>query len=585
LLPPLVKLGTSAAPGEAKYVCLVGAGLSKDAGLPTAWDLMLSTAALIRAGEDADPREDLQTWFLSSPYKSMTYSELIGGLFSTSVEQQNFIREKLRANEPGKAHLLVAELARLKVLRCVITTNFDDLIEKALGKVGLSVQVISNDDDLEHSEPLIHCKSFRVYKPHGSIGVGRLRNTPADLQELSALMENELVSVLRDHGLIVLGYSGNDEGIHRVFRRRKQRFYPTFWVNPSEPPESIPLLFQADASGFTYVPCAGAAAFLQSLLGIYRKLAALAPASGLPASVVSTNDSIRNRRPEATASVRSFTAELLEELKAIAPDYSAGGEADDLLVEALEKTKALCCEFATMASAIAETNSLEAAKALYQSFGGLLSEYWPNPDRGQRHTWNYEFDFFKFIGHELFAGFFASLIKEDRWELIPTLLAEGIFVKNSSRFEREILGFDDVSDNIVLLDQRNQRLKLGGRALHRNVLRERHIEGALAKAMPHEEFVEADFFLSMTAYSLAKGERLKYWRPWSVVGLISQIPSFLVRAKSRTVAERLLMPLGVNNLEEMRQLVIDHRAYLTQFNEARGSWSPPYINPDTIGSL
>ena len=102
--------------------------------------------------------------------------------------------------------------------------------------------------------------------------------------------------------------------------------------------------------------------------------------------------------------MRSFMNELLEELKAIAPDYSSGGEADDLLVEALEKAKALCCEFSAVASAIAETNSLQAAKALYQAFGGLLSEYWPKPATGQRHSWNYECDFFKFVGHELFTG-------------------------------------------------------------------------------------------------------------------------------------------------------------------------------------
>lgn len=176
MLPPLVKLGTSATPGEAKYICLAGAGLSKDAGLPTAWDLMLETAVLLRVAEE-DDGSDVQTWFLNSPYKDMKYSELIGGLFSTSVEQQSFVRDKLRANEPGKAHLLLAELARLRVLRCIITTNFDDLIEQALRIAGLTVQVISNDEDLKHSEPLIHCKQFRVYKPHGTIGVGRLHNT------------------------------------------------------------------------------------------------------------------------------------------------------------------------------------------------------------------------------------------------------------------------------------------------------------------------------------------------------------------------------------------------------------------------
>jgi|SRR5579883_1128869 len=73
MLPPLVKLATSAAPGEAKYVCLAGAGLSKDAGLPTAWDLMIETAALLRAAEE-DDSTDLQTWFMSSKYKYIKYS-------------------------------------------------------------------------------------------------------------------------------------------------------------------------------------------------------------------------------------------------------------------------------------------------------------------------------------------------------------------------------------------------------------------------------------------------------------------------------------------------------------------------------
>jgi len=37
---PVVKLAASALPGEKKYVLFAGAGVSKDAGMPTAWDLM-----------------------------------------------------------------------------------------------------------------------------------------------------------------------------------------------------------------------------------------------------------------------------------------------------------------------------------------------------------------------------------------------------------------------------------------------------------------------------------------------------------------------------------------------------------------
>ncbi len=582
MLPPLVKLGTSATPGEAKYICLAGAGLSKDAGLPTAWDLMLETAVLLRVAEE-DDGSDVQTWFLNSPYKDMKYSELIGGLFSTSVEQQSFVRDKLRANEPGKAHLLLAELARLRVLRCIITTNFDDLIEQALRIAGLTVQVISNDEDLKHSEPLIHCKQFRVYKPHGTIGVGRLRNTPADLQKLSPRMENELVRVLGDHGLIVLGYSGADESILRVFQRRRQRFYPTFWVNPSEPPALIVSLFEAETGTFTYMPCTGASAILQDLLGVYRKLAALAPSSGLPASVVSATNAIREGRADATSRIRSFMAELLEGLTAIAPDFSMTGDHDELLIESLEKAKPLCCEFAAVASAIAEANAHEAAAALYGAFGDLVSRYNWDPKTSNQLIYNYNFDFYKFIGHELFVSFFAMLIREERWDLIPNLLSEEIYVKIMEHLQPGTINFDDVSENLVLLDLRNRRLKLNKLSIHSQILMQRHSEGELAKVVPHEQFTDADFFLSMRAASLAQGKMFDYWRPWSVVYMRKRGPEFVIRAKSKKYAERLLVPLAVADVECLRKLMTEHRRYL-QSLFGTGAWDPPYVNPNEIGT-
>ena len=47
----IVKLAASALPGEKKYVLFAGAGVSKDAGIPTAWDLMIKTASLLYANE------------------------------------------------------------------------------------------------------------------------------------------------------------------------------------------------------------------------------------------------------------------------------------------------------------------------------------------------------------------------------------------------------------------------------------------------------------------------------------------------------------------------------------------------------
>ena len=46
---PIIQLAATALPGDKKFILFAGAGVSKDASIPTAWDLMLKTAALLYA--------------------------------------------------------------------------------------------------------------------------------------------------------------------------------------------------------------------------------------------------------------------------------------------------------------------------------------------------------------------------------------------------------------------------------------------------------------------------------------------------------------------------------------------------------
>jgi len=236
-LNPIVRLAASATPGDRKFILLAGAGVSKDAGIPTAWDLMLKTAGLLYASdnEQIDPSVDLEQWFLQSKYVDLPYSELIEQIYPHYPDQQQFLKEYLEDHKVGESHLLIAELARRGIIRAVVTTNFDHFIEKALEEKGLNPQVISTEEDLQHSEPLIHCDAIRVYKPHGTLGRGALRNTPEDLRKLSSRMETELIRILSDHGVIVLGYAGADEGMARVLDQRSSNYYPLFWVDPMHP--------------------------------------------------------------------------------------------------------------------------------------------------------------------------------------------------------------------------------------------------------------------------------------------------------------------------------------------------------------
>lgn len=570
---PIVRLAASAQTAERKYVLFAGAGLSRDAGLPTAWDLMLATAALLRSGESDPGRDDLETWFKESRFSKMTYAELIGSLFPTPVEQRSFVHDKLASKGVGDAHKLIAELVRMGIFRCAITTNFDELLERALEEAGIRVQVIASSDELTHAEPLIHCKSFRVYKPHGTLGSGYLRNTPLDLEKLTDDMEEELIRVMSDHGLMVLGYAGHDESILRCLRARKHHRYPAFWVNPNTPSNQVSKLFQTDT--FLYIQCRGAGDFLKDLLATYEKIASFVPNPGLPSISLEVINSIQNYKPDAPTLVTKFMNTVDEEFVSIAPDYNKVGERDDLLVEAIDNSIGITVQFAKVADAIASKNEEESALALYKGFGRILTRY-DNPKGFSGAFYPTDFDFYKFIGHELFVCLFSILLKYRHWSTIVSLLDEEIYVSNVTT--QGLVPFYTVAAYVQSLNEdRNRRLGLNRVSVEADILKLRHSQGELASLVPFREFMDADLFLYLrTEFQTQTGPEEYKWFPFSAVHMSGEPPLYLVEAERFKHANVLLTPLTVKNTDDLQQKL---PGIIRKMNRLYGRYSGLFSSP------
>lgn len=274
---------------------------------------------------------------------------------------------------------------------------------------------------------------------------------------------------------------------------------------------------------------------------------------------------------------------LTDELKKISPDLSSAARSDEALLDALDKSKPLCCEFANVANVIAEHNTAELAVLAYRGFSGILEEYHSPPGASGTY-FNHQFDFFKFIGHELMVTFVSSLMREDRWEIITEILGEGVFVRNAEGHKPDVVSFEYFSENLYSLDQRNAQLGLRRLSLHSDILRDRHTEGDLAKLAPHEPFMEADYLLSMRAIVDAKGQPMLFWRPWSVVHMPGAGPRFLIEAKRKSFVKRFAPAVGAKGIDELRQLAILNRQYLMELF-GRGFWTAPMgIEPGLIGS-
>jgi hypothetical protein len=224
----------------------------------------------------------------------------------------------------------------------------------------------------------------------------------------------------------------------------------------------------------------------------------------------------------------------------------------------------------------AVNNAADAVASLYKDFGQVLERY-ETPSGFSGHYSVARFDFFKFLGHEMFVAFVSLLIRESRWTLIGDLLSSRIFVRNTSQGEPGLMSFEYIAQAVSLLSRRKTRLNLNRVSVHADILNERHTAGPTAELVPMSDFVSADFFLFL---------RSPRWRPISTIYMEGMTPRYLFEALEAGNAQRLLTPLGLDSVQTLRNRVAEASQTLRyQFRDS--AWFEPLrdFRIDAIGTL
>ncbi|HET7754488.1 MAG TPA: SIR2 family protein [Anaeromyxobacteraceae bacterium] len=231
--PVLDHLADRIARGE--LVVLVGAGVSRWAGLPTWKEVACALAKelaveLERAIPDAplrftppDPREPLSTETLiriGEAYRFVLGEErlveALRGLFRTD----HLDRRDL------PLHQLLVRLS--DHVKAIYTTNFDDLLERAFAAAGKSFQEIVEAKDLHEWKYDRAGRRWRprypIYKLHGSLDrPGTLVFGESDFQRRSDLAANPLdlrfASDVVGRELLLLGYSFSDPNVRWLWTK------------------------------------------------------------------------------------------------------------------------------------------------------------------------------------------------------------------------------------------------------------------------------------------------------------------------------------------------------------------------------
>lgn len=108
----------------------------------------------------------------------------------------------------------------------IITTNFDNMIDKALS--GLSYHLIVGT----HEENIGMNPNFTLIKAHGDLKFGQLRFAPDELTQLPDLLIKR-IRELTHTTVFVVGYRGQDIGLLNALDQRKD--YSAYWASPKKP--------------------------------------------------------------------------------------------------------------------------------------------------------------------------------------------------------------------------------------------------------------------------------------------------------------------------------------------------------------
>lgn len=215
-------------PGEIDF--FLGAGASINSGIPSGGDLVWYFKRLIYCNENRVSVEKYKDLYLTSTrdmlqdyfdkkgtyppqYDPKEYSYYFQECYPSARDRQRFIDDKVSHKNPSLGYLCLAELISKGKIKNIWTTNFDSLVETATNIIDPQMDVLTCSSANSTSIPNFNPKNPCICKLHGDFRYDTLQNTDEELQTLEKEIYEYWKRSMMGRGLIVVGYSGNDNSI------------------------------------------------------------------------------------------------------------------------------------------------------------------------------------------------------------------------------------------------------------------------------------------------------------------------------------------------------------------------------------
>jgi len=272
-VPPEIAAAFALHGSPGAYAVLLGSGVSRAAGVPTGYEVLVDLcrrhAVALHLEVDAAP--DPVGWYAAQTGTPATYDRVLASLTSRPEERVGLLRGYFEPTDeereqglkvPTAAHGALARLVDMGLVRVILTTNFDRLVERALDAQGAPYVVTATPAAIAGALPL-HLQRCQVIKLHGDYLDPGFLNTPEELAIYDPAVDRLLDRVFDEHGLITIGWSATyDVALRSAIERTETRRFSTWWVDPGHLSDNAQRL--ADLRGAT-IAAETADAFLGNL--------------------------------------------------------------------------------------------------------------------------------------------------------------------------------------------------------------------------------------------------------------------------------------------------------------------------------
>lgn len=214
----------------------LGSGASVNSGIPTGGDLVwhfkreiLSSKKIINGKKFTDlkieaNKQIIQNYFDDRGDSNIAnpYSHYFKECYPDALVRKEFLSDLVRDKKPSIGFLCLSALIEQQKFNVVWTTNFDDLIEKAITVLNYkSCQIVSPDN--ASSVQQFKSDIPTVVKLHGDFRYDPLQNTDEELQELEGSLHAKFIDVSTQKGLLVVGYSGSDKSVMATLEKALEK--------------------------------------------------------------------------------------------------------------------------------------------------------------------------------------------------------------------------------------------------------------------------------------------------------------------------------------------------------------------------